>query len=40
MTGGRMTAGRMTVATMRPAQALTSPGGSLGGPGDAGAGCS
>lgn len=31
-----MTAGPMTVATMRPAQALTSPGGSLGGRGDAG----
>jgi hypothetical protein len=31
-----MTTGRMTVATMRPAQALTSPGGSLGGRGDAG----
>jgi hypothetical protein len=31
-----MTMGRMTVAAMRPAQALTSPGGSLGGRGNAG----
>ena len=34
MTKGRMTTGAMTVAAMRPAaQALTSPRGSLGGPG-------
>jgi hypothetical protein len=31
-----MTAGRMAVATLRLAQALTPPGGSLGGRGDAG----